>query len=124
MSRSASGSIQHQLARFAPSPNLGLLQRSLPQHLRARKPAVAAAVFQVYKTSSFRIRIQIKIYKLMHSYLGVCLLALHAKLMAARQVLGYPSFLFYFHPPPPILATLYYTVLGLSENAGSYTLGP
>lgn len=67
---------------------------------------------------------QININKLAHSYLGVCLLALNAKLMAARQVLGYPSFLFYFHPPPPVLATLYYTVLGLSEKAGSYALGP
>jgi len=64
---------------------------------------------------------------LAHSYSVVYLLALCAKLMAAHQGLGISilfSFIFTHLPLSWQCDMLYYTVLGLSENAGSYALGP
>lgn len=121
------GLSKHQLAWFAPCPNLALLQHSFPQHLRPHRPALGAALFQVCEPSFFRVHIQININKSVHSYSVDYLLARCAKLMAAHQVLGIPVLFCFIFAHLPLFwqhSTLYYTVLGLSENAGSYALGP
>lgn len=64
---------------------------------------------------------------LVYSYSVVFLLALHAKLMVAQQVLGIPV-LFCFIFTHLLLfqqcSILYYTVLGLSEKLSSYSSEP